>query len=103
MSNMKPESQNASLETALRVKDAKVADLESLISELQGNASVLDRQIKAEETRTKIEDPIHPAYSNFAKSALRRRDNLRASAAVLKVKLEEAIRERDDALAELSR
>lgn len=85
------------------MKRAKVADLEPLISELQDTASGLDRQIKAEENRTKIEDPIHPAYSNFAKSARQRRENLRVSAAVLKVKLEEALRERDDALEQLNR
>jgi len=83
------------------MKATKVADLEAAIREFEGMASALDRQIKAEEDRTRIRNPTHFAYSNFAKSAMQRRDNLRASAASLKVKLEEAMRERDNALKQL--
>ena len=85
MSNMKSESRNPALEAALRMKATKVADLEAAIRVFEGMASALDRQIKAEEVRTRIKDPTHLAYSNFAKSAIQRRDNLRASAASLKV------------------
>jgi flagellar FliJ protein len=92
-------------ESALRLKRfeadekaRKAADIEHMILEFEGMANDLDRQIKAEEERTGIKDPAHFAYSTFAKSASHRRDNLRASADGLKVKLEAAQRERDEAL-----
>ena len=72
------------------MKATKVADLEAAIREFEGMASALDRQIKSEEDRTRVKNPAHFAYSNFAKSAIQRRDNLRASAASLKVRLQEA-------------
>ena len=103
MEIMKSESKNPALEAALTIKSTMVADLEASIHEFEETASLLDRRIKAEEARTRIKDPTHFAYSNFAKSARQRRDNLLASAAVLKVKLEEALRERDDALEQLNR
>jgi hypothetical protein len=97
-------------ESALRLKRfeadekaRKVADLEHMIREFEGMASDLDRQIKAEEDRTGIKDPAHFAYSTFAKSASQRRDNLRASVDGLKVKLESAQRERDEALEQAAR
>ena len=87
MKTMKSEPKNPALEAALTMKSTMVADLEASIHEFEGTASLLDRHIKAEEAHTRIEDPAHFAYSNFAKSARQRRDNLLASAAVLKVKL----------------
>jgi hypothetical protein len=97
-------------ESALRLKrfeadekSRKVADIEHMIREFEGMAGDLDRQIKAEEDRTGIKDPAHFAYSTFAKSASQRRDNLRASADGLKVKLEAAQRERDEALEQAAR
>jgi hypothetical protein len=97
-------------ESALRLKrfeadekSRKVADIEHMIREFEGMAGDLDRQIKAEEDRTGIKDPAHFAYSTFAKSASQRRDNLRASADGLKVKLESAQRERDEALEQAAR
>ena len=82
-------------------KARNVADLEHVIREFEGMASDLDRQIKAEEARTGVDDPARFAYSTFAKSASLRRDNLRASAKVLSVKLEEAQRGDDNALEQL--
>ena len=97
-------------ESALRLKRfaadekaRKVADLEHMIREFEGMASDLDRQIKAEEERTGVRDPVHFAYSTFAKSASQRRDNLRASVDGLRVKLEAAQRERDEALEQVAR
>jgi flagellar protein FliJ len=69
-----------------------------MIREFENMAFDLDRQIKAEEDRTRIKDPAHFAYSTFAKSASLRRDNLRTSAEGLRVELETARRERADAL-----
>ena len=80
-----------------------VAGLERMIRECEETAFNLDRQIRAEEDRTRINDPAHFAYSTFAKSASQRRDNLRASADALKEKLEAAQRELDGALQQLNR
>ena len=97
-------------ESALRLKrfeadekSRKVADIEHMIREFEGMSTDLDRQIKAEEDRTGIKDPAHFAYSTFAKSASQRRDNLRASADGLKLKLEAALRERDEAMEQAAR
>lgn len=80
-----------------------VAELEHTIRVFEGLANDLDRQVKAEEERTGVKDPTHFDYSTFARSASLRRDNLRASVAGLKAKLEVAQRERDDALEQLAR
>ena len=97
-------------ETALRLKRfeadekaRKVADLELMIREFETIAADLDRQIQAEEDRTGIKDTEHFSYSTFAKSASARRENLRASAGELKVKLETAVRDRDEAVELLTR
>lgn len=97
-------------ETALRLKRfeadekaRKVADLELMIREFEAIASDLDRQIQAEEDRTGIKDPKHFSYSTFAKSASARRENLRSSAGELRLKLEAAILDRDNAVDQLNR
>lgn len=99
-----------SRETSLRLKRflaeekrRKVADIEHMIREFEHMAQELDRQIQSEEERTGIRDKSHFAYSTFAKAAAQRRDNLRASIANLQMKLEDAVRERDEACAELER
>lgn len=97
-------------ETALRLKRfemderaRKVADLEQMIREFENIASDLDRQIQAEEDRTGVKDAKHFAYSTFAKSASQRRDNLRASIAGLRQKLEAAQQDFDEAKQQLAR
>ncbi len=96
-------------ESALRIKrfeadeySKKVANLEFMIRDFQAMAADLDRQIQAEEERTGIKDSAHFAYSTFAKSAAQRRNNLRASAAELAVKLGTALKARDEAVEQLS-
>lgn len=84
-------------------KARKVADLEYMIRDFEGMAADLNRQIEAEEGRTGIKDPTHFAYSTFAKSASQRRDNLRASAEGLKVKLEAERAEHQETLEQLAR
>jgi len=84
-------------------KRRKVADLEHMIREFEHMASELDRQVQSEEDRTGIKDRGHFAYSTLAKAAAQRRDNLRASVNNLQMKLEAAVRERDDACADLDR
>lgn len=84
-------------------KTRKVADLEHMIHEFEQVATDLERQIKAEEERTGIRDSAHFAYSMFARSASLRRENLLASAAGLKARLDDAIRERDAFLEQMTR
>lgn len=84
-------------------KARKVADLQHMIAEFERMAGDLDRQIRAEEERTGVKDASHYAYSTFAKSASQRRDNLNSSANELRIKLEAAERERDEAIEQLSR
>lgn len=98
-----------SRETALRLKrfeadekSRKVQGLEQMLREFQHMAADLERQVQAEEERTGIKDRSHFAYSTFAKAATQRRNNLLASIEDLRFKLDEAIRLRDEALADLA-
>lgn len=84
-------------------KARKVADLQHMIAEFERMAGDLDRQIRAEEERTGVKDASHYAYSTFAKSASQRRDNLNSSANELRIKLEAAEHERDEAMEQLAR
>ena len=61
----------------------------------------LSRQITAEEERTGIKDAGHFAYSTFAKAAGLRRSNLQTSIVDLRMKLDAARREHEDAAMEL--
>ena len=84
-------------------KARKVASLESMIRDFEVMAADLSRQIAAEEERTGVKDPGHFAYSTFAKAAAQRRGNLMTSVADLKVKLDAAKRDHEDAALELSK
>ena len=95
-------------DTALRLrrfdaaeKARKVASMETMILDLEHVAADLARQIAAEEERTGIKDPAHFAYSTFAKAAAQRRANLITSIGDLKIKLESARREHEEAMLEL--
>jgi hypothetical protein len=72
-----------------------------MIHEFEQMAADLERQIATEEERTGIRNDAHFAYSTFARAAAQRRDNLRASVADLREKLELAVAVRDEAAAEL--
>jgi hypothetical protein len=65
-------------------KARQIGDLEHMIREFENMAADLDRQIRAEEDRTRIKDPANLAYSTFAISARLRRNNLRSSTDGLK-------------------
>ena len=82
-------------------KRRKVADIEYMIQEFEQMSADLERQIAGEEERTGVRDEQHFAYSTFARAAAQRRDNLRASVANLREKLELAVAVRDEAAAEL--
>ena len=86
-----------SRETLIRLKRfqvderrRKVAQIEVMIAEFERIAAELDREIKTEQDRAGIHDPNHFAYPTYAKAAMGRRENLKRSAADLKLQLEEA-------------
>ncbi len=82
-------------------KARKVASIETMILDFEHMAVDLSRQIAAEEERTGVRDPAHFAYSTFAKAAALRRANLLTSVADLRVKLDAARQEHDDAVTDL--
>jgi flagellar protein FliJ len=71
-------------------KHRKVAQIEVMIAEFERIAGDLEREIKAEQDRAGIHDPAHFAYPTYAKAAMQRRENLKRSAADLKLQLEDA-------------
>ena len=62
-------------------KETKVALLRTMIKDFDNMIGQLEEQIAAEEDRTRIKDPGHPAYSLIAKAAAKRRQNLLISVA----------------------
>jgi flagellar protein FliJ len=71
-------------------KRRKVAQIELMIAEFERIAGDLEREIKVEQDRAGIQDPTHFAYPTYAKAAMQRRENLRRSAAELRLQLEDA-------------
>ena len=71
-------------------KRRKVAQIEVMIAEFERIAGDLEREIKAEQDRAGIHDPAHFAYPTYGKAAMQRRENLKHSAADLKLQLEDA-------------
>jgi flagellar export protein FliJ len=71
-------------------KRRRVAQIEMMIADFERMANELDREIKAEEARSGINDVGHFAYPTYAKAAKTRRDNLVQSADNLRGQLEEA-------------
>lgn len=98
-----PDSTTRAMRFEADEKTRKVSDLEQMIREFELVATDLERQIQAEEERTGVRDASHFAYSTFARSASQRRQNLLASAAGLKARLDQAVRERDEFLEQMER
>jgi flagellar export protein FliJ len=71
-------------------KRRRVAQIEMMIADFERMANELDREIKAEEARSGINDTSHFAYPTYARAAKTRRDNLQQSADNLKGQLDEA-------------
>lgn len=71
-------------------KRRQVAQIDMMVAEFNRMSAELDVQINAEQERTGIRDTSHFAYSTFAKAAIQRRDNLRASADELRMQREAA-------------
>jgi flagellar export protein FliJ len=84
-------------------KRQQASDIEAMIADFERMAADLDQQIEAEQKRTGISDAKHFAYSTFAKAAMQRRDNLRASVDELNAKLEAARDALEEAFEELKK
>ncbi|HOV04865.1 MAG TPA: flagellar export protein FliJ [Kaistiaceae bacterium] len=84
-------------------KRRQVHQIETMIAEFARMADELDAQIAAEQERTGISDAAHYAYSTFAKAAMQRRDNLKASAEELRGQYDAAQDDLAEAVEELKR
>ena len=82
-------------------KETKVALLRTMIRDFDSAIAQLEEQIAAEEDRTRIKDPRHPAYSMFAKAAAKRRQNLLISVAHTRSMIDVAKQEFDQVTAQL--
>jgi flagellar protein FliJ len=82
-------------------KRQQVNDLEMMIADFRRLANDLDQQIKIEQQTCGITDVKHFAYPTFARAAMNRRDNLRASVQELEKRLERARQEALDAFEQL--
>ena len=71
-------------------KRRKVMQIEGMIAEFERMATDLEREIKVEQDRAGIHDRTHFAYPTYAKAAIGRRENLKASAGELKAQLDDA-------------
>ena len=77
------EGQVADLKRRIPILNRLIADCDRL-------AADLDQEVRNEEDRIKIHDPVHSAYSTYAKATALRRDNLRRSAGELRAHLAKA-------------
>src|SRR5262249_56577279 len=79
-------------QTEGQVADLKrrIPILKRLIADCDRLAADLDQEIRNEEDRVKIYDPVNSAYSTYAKATASRRDNLRRSADELRAHLAKA-------------
>jgi hypothetical protein len=62
--------------------------IETMIAQFDRICVDLGQQINAEETRTRISDPMHFAYPTYAKAARERRTRIQRSADALKNELD---------------
>lgn len=84
-------------------KRQKVTDIETMIADFQRMTDDLERQILIEQERAGVSDVNHFAYPTFAKAAIQRRDNLKASIDDLEAQLERAREELAEAFEELKK
>lgn len=84
-------------------KRRQVADIEAMIADFRRMEQDLDHQIISEQERSGISDVTHFAYPTFAKAAMDRRDNLRASIEELESQLADAKDDFSEAYSELKK
>ena len=65
----------------------RIPILKRLITDCDHLAADLEQEIRNKEDRVKIHDPVHFAYSIYARATASRRDNLRRSADELRAHL----------------
>ena len=65
----------------------RIPILKRLITDCDHLAADLEQEIRNEEDRVKIHDPVHFGYSIYARATASRRDNLRRSANELRAHL----------------
>jgi flagellar export protein FliJ len=84
-------------------KRRRVVQIETMMADFEKKAVDLENQIQAEQRKAGIDDVTHYAYPTFAKAAIARRDNIKASISELNGQLEEAKDELSNAFSELKR
>ena len=84
-------------------KRRRVVQIETMMADFNNKAADLERQIETEQQKAGIDDITHYAYPTFAKAAIARRDNIKASIIELEGQLEEAKDELSNAFSELKR
>ena len=84
-------------------KRRQVAQIEGMVADFDRMSDELNMHIDAEQERTGIRDTSHFAYSTFARAAMARRDNLKASAGGLRVQRDAAGADLESAEEELAK
>ena len=84
-------------------KRRKVAELEIMLSEFHQRERDLEAQVEVEQRKAGISDVAHFACPMFAKSVIRRRENILESIAGIERQLEEAKEELAGAFRELKK
>lgn len=84
-------------------KRRKVAELETMLAEFRNRERELEVQVEAEQKKAGISDVAHYAYPMFAKSVIRRRENILTSITEILQQLEAAKDELAAAFQELKK
>ena len=84
-------------------KRRKLAELELMVQEFRTRERELEAQVEAEQKKAGISDVAHFAYPMFAKSVIRRRENILTSIEDIERQLDAAKEELSDAFRELKK
>jgi len=84
-------------------KRRKLAELELMAQEFRARERELEAQVEAEQKKAGISDVAHFAYPMFAKSVIRRRENILTSIEDIERQLDAAKEELSDAFRELKK
>lgn len=84
-------------------KRRQVAQIEGMVADFDRMSDELSMHIDAEQERTGIRDASHFAYSTFARAAMARRDNLKASSGELRAQRDAAVADLEVAEEELAK
>lgn len=84
-------------------KRRQLAELELMAQEFRARERELEAQVDAEQKKAGISDVAHFAYPMFAKSVIRRRQNILTSIADIERQLDTAKEELSDAFRELKK